>query len=54
MSLLFPTSVVGSMPRPEYVKDLIFEQVPTTPDSVLLRQKTCRVCQAFSFSVKIR
>ncbi len=32
MSLLFPTSVVGSMPRPEYVKDLIFEQVPTTPD----------------------
>ncbi|MGH7127498.1 MAG: hypothetical protein ACREJB_02060 [Planctomycetaceae bacterium] len=29
--LLFPTSVVGSMPRPDYVKDLIFGNVAATP-----------------------
>jgi 5-methyltetrahydropteroyltriglutamate--homocysteine methyltransferase len=29
--MLFPTSVVGSMPRPEFVKDLIFGQVETSP-----------------------
>lgn len=30
--LLFPTSVVGSLPRPEYVKDLINDVVPVSPD----------------------
>lgn len=30
--LLFPTSVVGSMPRPDYVKDLINDQTQTSPD----------------------
>lgn len=29
--LLFPTSVVGSMPRPDYVKDLIFGNVVAAP-----------------------
>ena len=29
---LFPTSVVGSMPRPEYVKDLINADPPLPPD----------------------
>jgi 5-methyltetrahydropteroyltriglutamate--homocysteine methyltransferase len=32
MSQLFPTSVVGSLPRPDYVKDLINEAVPVSPD----------------------
>src|SRR5881397_4396886 len=31
-SSLFPTSVVGSMPRPEYVKDLISGHVPCSPE----------------------
>jgi len=30
--LLFPSSVVGSMPRPDYVKDLIFGNVATSED----------------------
>lgn len=30
--LLFPTSVVGSLPRPDYVKDLINGDVPVSPD----------------------
>ena len=29
MSQLFPTTVVGSMPRPQYVKDLIEAQAET-------------------------
>lgn len=29
---LFPTSVVGSMPRPDYVKDLINSEPPLPPD----------------------
>ena len=29
---LFPTSVVGSLPRPDYVKDLINEAAPVAPD----------------------
>jgi 5-methyltetrahydropteroyltriglutamate--homocysteine methyltransferase len=29
---LFPTSVVGSLPRPDYVKDLIHEAAPVPPD----------------------
>ena len=29
--LLFPTSVVGSLPRPEFVKDLIFGHATATP-----------------------
>src|SRR6187200_49108 len=29
---LFPTSVVGSLPRPDYVKDLINDAVPVPPD----------------------
>lgn len=29
---LFPTSVVGSLPRPDYVKDLINDVVPVSPD----------------------
>lgn len=29
---LFPTSVVGSMPRPDYVKDLIGGEAKTSPD----------------------
>lgn len=29
---LFPTSVVGSMPRPEYVKDLIRDDSPLAPE----------------------
>lgn len=29
---LFPTSVVGSLPRPEYVKDLINDAAPVPPD----------------------
>lgn len=32
MDILFPTSVVGSMPRPDYVKDLINDEAATTPD----------------------
>ncbi len=32
MSLLFPTSVVGSMPRPDYVKDLIGDDANLSPD----------------------
>ena len=32
MSHLFPTSVVGSLPRPDYVKDLINGAVPVSPD----------------------
>jgi 5-methyltetrahydropteroyltriglutamate--homocysteine methyltransferase len=28
---LFPTSVVGSLPRPDYVKDLINDEVPVSP-----------------------
>jgi 5-methyltetrahydropteroyltriglutamate--homocysteine methyltransferase len=31
-SPLFPTSVVGSLPRPDYVKDLINDAVPVPPD----------------------
>lgn len=31
-ALLFPTSVVGSMPRPDYVKDLIADDCPCSPD----------------------
>jgi 5-methyltetrahydropteroyltriglutamate--homocysteine methyltransferase len=31
-SPLFPTSVVGSLPRPDYVKDLINDTVPVPPD----------------------
>ena len=30
--LLFPTSVVGSMPRPDYVKDLINDELAVSPD----------------------
>src|SRR5262245_597256 len=30
--LLFPTSVVGSMPRPEFVKDLINDQFAAPPE----------------------
>src|SRR6187455_2021652 len=30
--ILFPTSVVGSMPRPDYVKDLINAEPPVPPD----------------------
>jgi 5-methyltetrahydropteroyltriglutamate--homocysteine methyltransferase len=30
--LLFPTSVVGSMPRPDYVKDLINDEVAVAPE----------------------
>jgi len=30
--LLFPTSVVGSLPRPDYVKDLISDAAPVPPD----------------------
>lgn len=29
---LFPTSVVGSLPRPDYVKDLINDALPVTPE----------------------
>src|SRR5262245_9632981 len=32
MPLLFPTSVVGSLPRPDYVKDLINDEVGVTPE----------------------
>src|SRR5687767_7224941 len=32
MSDLFSTSVVGSLPRPDYVKDLINDAVPIAPD----------------------
>jgi 5-methyltetrahydropteroyltriglutamate--homocysteine methyltransferase len=32
MSLLFPTSVVGSLPRPDYVKDLINGAAGVSPD----------------------
>jgi 5-methyltetrahydropteroyltriglutamate--homocysteine methyltransferase len=32
-SVLFPTSVVGSMPRPDYVKDLINDEVSVSPDT---------------------
>ncbi len=32
MEPLFPTSVVGSLPRPDYVKDLINDAVPVAPD----------------------
>jgi 5-methyltetrahydropteroyltriglutamate--homocysteine methyltransferase len=31
MATLFPTSVVGSMPRPDYVKDLINDEAATSP-----------------------
>lgn len=31
-SVLFPTSVVGSMPRPDYVKDLIFNNAAPSPE----------------------
>ena len=31
-SQLFPTSVVGSLPRPDYVKDLINDAVPVAPE----------------------
>ncbi len=31
-TLLFPTSVVGSMPRPDYVKDLIFGNAAASPE----------------------
>jgi 5-methyltetrahydropteroyltriglutamate--homocysteine methyltransferase len=31
MSQLFPTSVVGSLPRPDYVKDLINDAAPVEP-----------------------
>jgi 5-methyltetrahydropteroyltriglutamate--homocysteine methyltransferase len=31
-SVLFPASVVGSLPRPDYVKDLINDAVPVPPD----------------------
>jgi 5-methyltetrahydropteroyltriglutamate--homocysteine methyltransferase len=30
--LLFPTSVVGSLPRPDYVKDLISEEFAGSSD----------------------
>ena len=30
--MLFPTSVVGSLPRPDFVKDLINDEVPASPD----------------------
>src|SRR5256885_12464207 len=29
---LFPTSVVGSLPRPDYVKDLINDALPVSPE----------------------
>jgi 5-methyltetrahydropteroyltriglutamate--homocysteine methyltransferase len=32
MSQLFPTSVVGSLPRPDFVKDLINDEVAASPD----------------------
>lgn len=31
-AILFPTSVVGSMPRPDYVRDLINDQANVAPD----------------------
>jgi 5-methyltetrahydropteroyltriglutamate--homocysteine methyltransferase len=31
-NLLFPTSVVGSLPRPDHVKDLINDAIPLAPD----------------------
>ena len=30
--VLFPTSVVGSMPRPDFVRDLISDESPIAPD----------------------
>ena len=30
--MLFPTSVVGSLPRPDYVKDLVFGEAPRDPE----------------------
>ena len=30
--ILFPTSIVGSMPRPDYVKDLINDETSASPD----------------------
>jgi 5-methyltetrahydropteroyltriglutamate--homocysteine methyltransferase len=33
MTQLFPTSVVGSLPRPDFVKDLINDAAPVPPDS---------------------
>lgn len=30
--LLFPTSIIGSMPRPDFVKDLIADDCPYSPD----------------------
>src|SRR5688572_24809887 len=32
MSILFPTSVVGSLPRPDYVKDLIADDTRSTEE----------------------
>ncbi|MCA9078836.1 MAG: cobalamin-independent methionine synthase II family protein [Planctomycetaceae bacterium] len=31
-NILFPTSVIGSIPRPDYVKDLIADDSPYSPD----------------------
>lgn len=42
---LFPTSVVGSMPRPEYVKDLIRDDSPLSPEEYrrLMESAVCSV-----------
>src|SRR5947207_2013524 len=39
MNVLFPTSVVGSLPRPAFVLDLINERPPLTPSEYEQRMK---------------